>query len=152
LKQCIDHLEQYLEMEKIRFEDFQYRIQVDEGLYPDDIPMAPMLIQPLVENAIWHGLRHKAGNKKLLIRFYKKASQLLCEINDNGTGIIQSRQNKQALHPIHRSLGITNVHERLAVLNEKYGMKCSLSIVDKSELEEIKESGTLATLQLTILN
>jgi two-component sensor histidine kinase len=146
VKQCIDHLEQYLEMEKIRFDKFNYRVEVDEGLPTDEIRMSPMLIQPLVENAIWHGLQNQAGQKNLMIRFYKKDEQLVCEIEDNGVGINESKKRKIGLRSVHRSLGISNINDRLVVLNEKYKMNCSLSIIDKSELPGNK-TGTLVTLR-----
>ena len=149
VKDCIDHLQQYLEMEKIRFANFTYIIDVNETLATDEIQMAPMLIQPFVENAIWHGLQKKLGEKKLFIRFYRKGDQLVCEIEDNGIGILESQKNKSSLRPAHRSLGISNIEGRLAVLNEKYKMSCSMTIKDKSELPGAG-SGTLVTLQLNI--
>ena len=150
VKDCIDHLQQYLEMEKIRFADFTYTIDVNDNLPTDEILMAPMLIQPFVENAIWHGLQKKPGEKKLFIRFYRKEDQLVCEIDDNGIGILESQKNKSSLRPTHHSLGISNIQGRLAVLNEKYKMSCSLIIKDKSELPDTHTSGTLVTLRLTI--
>jgi len=150
VKECIDHLQQYLEMEKIRFADFTYTIEVDNNLATDEIIMAPMLIQPFVENAIWHGLQKKQGEKKLFIRFYRKEDQLICEIEDNGIGILESQKNKSSLRPAHHSLGISNIQGRLAVLNEKYKMSCSLTIKDKTELAGTHRSGTLVTLQLNI--
>ena len=148
VRQCIDHLQQYLEMEKIRFEGFSYTINIDEDL-PDNIRMAPMLIQPLVENAIWHGLQNRAGDKQLNIRFYRSGEQLVCEIEDNGIGINQSAKDKAGSRPSHRSLGIQNIRERLDVLNEKYNMNSSLSITDRSELPGNK-NGTLAILRFNI--
>jgi ligand-binding sensor domain-containing protein len=147
--QCIDHLGQYLEMEKIRFERFTYDIEVEPGLAASEIHIAPMLVQPLVENAIWHGLQKQYGEKKLNIRFYRRQSQLVCEIEDNGIGIRQSQENKLNSRVTHRSVGIRNIEERLHVLNEKYKMNCELTITDKSELG-IQGSGTLATLSLNI--
>ena len=152
VNQCIDHLRQYLEMEKIRFDGFSYSIIADNELAIDEIQMAPMLIQPLVENAIWHGLQNKDGEKKLAIRFSSSGEQLICEIEDNGIGINQSKKNRSSLRPAHRSLGVTNIHERLVVLNEKYKMNCSLTITDRSELPGHNESGTLAILRLSIKN
>jgi len=152
VKQCIDHLRQYLEMEKIRFDGFSYSILSDNELAIDEIQMAPMLIQPLVENAIWHGLQNKDGEKKLSIRFSSSGEQLICAIEDNGIGINQSKKNRSSLRPAHRSLGVTNIHERLVVLNEKYKMNCSLTITDRSELAGHNESGTLAILRLSIKN
>ena len=109
-----------------------------------------MLIQPFVENAIWHGLQKKKKKKKIFIRFYRTADQLVCEIDDNGIGILESQKNKSSLRPTHHSLGISNIQGRLAVLNEKYKMNCSLIIRDKSELPGMHGSGTLVTLRLNI--
>lgn len=150
VKQCIDHLHQYLEMEKIRFANFSYSIDVADELPTDEIQMAPMLIQPLVENAIWHGLHNKQGDKKLAIRFYRSNRQLVCEIEDNGIGINKSKENKSTLRPTHRSFGISNIHDRLKVLNEKYKMNCSLAITDRPELTGQHETGTLAVLRFNI--
>ncbi|HEX6179922.1 MAG TPA: histidine kinase, partial [Chitinophagaceae bacterium] len=152
VQQCIDHLQQYLEMEKIRFEDFTYSIEVSPELPAEHLLMPPMLIQPLVENAIWHGLHPKAGNKKLSIKFFTADLILIAEIEDNGIGIVQSRQNKMDSRPTHRSFGIANVRERLDVLNEKYNMNCSLNIVDKQSLQADNETGTIVRLELTIIN
>ncbi|HEV7783378.1 MAG TPA: hypothetical protein VGO58_19015, partial [Chitinophagaceae bacterium] len=134
---------------KIRFEQFSYSIEADEDL-PDEIRMAPMLIQPLVENSIWHGLRNKNGEKKLTIRFYVKDQQLVCEIGDNGIGIRQSINERSARPQAHQSLGIANIRERLKVLNEKYSMNSSLEIVDTSEQPGSNSSGTMAILRFNI--
>jgi LytS/YehU family sensor histidine kinase len=143
--QCVQHLEQYLEMEKIRFSEFEYKIECDDVTPWDDIKMAPMLVQPLVENAIWHGLKNQPGEKKLSIRFFTDKEYLVCEIEDSGPGILQ--QNKKLSVPVHHSIGIENIHQRLSVLNEKYNMKCSLQFIDKSERGQ---HGTIAILRLTI--
>lgn len=152
VKQGIDHLHQYLEMEKTRFADFSYSIKVEDDLLTDDMQMAPMLIQPLVENAIWHGLQNKEGDKKIVISFFRSGEQLVCEIDDNGIGIFQSKKIKTGMRAAHRSVGITNIQERLVVLNEKYKMNCSLTIQDKSILPGHHENGTLAILRLNIKN
>jgi ligand-binding sensor domain-containing protein len=149
VKQCIDHLQQYLDMEKIRFAEFNYNIEVEQDLPVNEIHIAPMLVQPLIENAIWHGLQKQAGEKNLNIRFYRSGMQLVCEIEDNGIGIRKSRENKPGLHPAHRSMGIDNIHERLTLLNEKYKMNCSLTITDRSDLSG-KKSGTLAILAVNM--
>jgi len=150
LRQNNEYLESYLEMEQLRFSDFSYRIVVasDNGLDVDEIRLAPMLIQPLVENAIWHGLHPKEKDKQLVIRFYLDDGRLVCEIEDNGIGIRQSLQNKDQTKPVHRSMGIANIRQRIAVLNEKYRMSCSLSIKDKIDVPGREGSGTLITLTL----
>ncbi len=145
VNQCVQHLEQYLEMEKIRFSEFEYKIEYDDITPWDEIKMAPMLVQPLVENAIWHGLKNQPGEKKLFIRFFKDKEYLVCEIEDNGPGILL--QQKKVNFPAHNSIGIVNIHERLRVLNEKYNMKCALQFIDKAETGQ---HGTIAILRLTI--
>lgn len=150
IKQCVDHLQQYLEMEKLRFDDFTYSIEIDEKLDTGETQIAPMLVQPLVENAIWHGLRSKENDRKLFIRFCKEGGQVICEVEDNGLGIQHTMKSKSSNMLPHRSLGITNIRERLALLNEKYRMQCSLSIRDKSDMPSKAGSGTVAVLHLTV--
>lgn len=152
VRESIDQLQQYLDLEKIRLHQFEYQIEIEDELDTDNIQMAPMLLQPLVENAIWHGLHPKHGEKKLAIRFFSSGSSLVCEVEDNGIGIVQSRKNKMELRPNHQSFGISNVRERLSILNEKYKMNCSLSIIDKSSITGKIENGTLVKLELTILH
>ena len=139
-------------MEKIRFDNFYYQTEVEQKNSTEELMIAPLLIQPLVENAIWHGVHPQTGEKKISIRFFVNGSNLICEIEDNGIGIIKSTQSKSGLRPSHRSLGVTNVKERLNVLNEKYNMNCSLTITDKTSLPGNNGTGTLVRLELTILN
>lgn len=146
LKQSSYHLKQYLDMERIRFRDFSYSIEIDKDLDTDMVQIPPMLLQPLAENALWHGLRTKTGEKRLRIRFLNSGEHLVCEIEDNGIGYLQALVNKPASRYTHRSMGIGNIRERMEVLNKKYGISCSLSIKDKSELTGSSESGTIVTL------
>ena len=146
LQQNIEYLESYLEMEQLRFPDFSFRIEVSQKLDPNEIRLAPMLIQPLVENAIWHGLLPKDTDKWVRIRFFSESEQLICEIEDNGIGIRQSLNNKTTSHHPHRSVGISNIQERIALLNEKYHIRCSLIIRDKSDLPDRTDTGTIITL------
>jgi len=150
IPQCVDHLKQYLEMEKLRFPDFVYSIDVDESLNNGETLIAPMLVQPLVENAIWHGLRNKAGDRRLSVRFFKDQELLVCEVEDNGPGIHHTMKNKPTAYPAHRSLGIENIRERLTLLNEKYNKSCSLNILDKETLPDKNGPGTVAVLKITV--
>ena len=146
LQQNIEYLESYLEMEQLRFPDFSFRIEVSRELDRNEVRLAPMLIQPLVENAIWHGLLPKGADKRVEIRFYAESGKLICEIEDNGIGIRQSMQNKTASQQAHQSMGIGNIRQRIAVLNEKYRITCSLNIRDKTDVPGRTDSGTLITL------
>jgi anti-sigma regulatory factor (Ser/Thr protein kinase) len=148
LRQNIDYLEAYLEMEQLRFADFSYHIEVSERLDTHEVKLAPMLIQPLVENAIWHGLLPKGEDKWVRIRFFTERGRLICEIEDSGIGIRQSLKNKTESQAAHRSMGIGNIRRRMEVLNEKYHISCSLTIMDKADLPDRKDSGTLIILEL----
>ncbi|HLX66766.1 MAG TPA: histidine kinase [Puia sp.] len=146
LQQNIDYLESYLEMEQLRFPDFSFRIDVSSDLDRNEVRLAPMLIQPLVENAIWHGLLPKGDDKWVHIRFFHEAGQLICEIEDNGIGIRESLNKKTTGQNPHRSVGISNIQERIAVLNEKYRIRCSLVIRDKTDIPGQTGTGTIITL------
>jgi ligand-binding sensor domain-containing protein len=147
LDQNIQYLHRYLEIEKLRFEDFTYTITVDKELDTTSIEIPPMLLQPLVENAIWHGLKPKKGNKKIDIRFLKEQGQLICEIEDNGIGIDRSSAKKQP--DTHHSVGIENIKDRISLLNSKYHINCMLQITDIGENGHAA-SGTLARLTLSL--
>jgi LytS/YehU family sensor histidine kinase len=70
LKEELEILNLYIELEARRFKDsFQYTIRCDDDIDEDEIKIPTLLIQPFVENAIWHGLMHKDGNRNLNIRF-----------------------------------------------------------------------------------
>ena len=146
LRQNIEYLESYLEMEQLRFADFDYHIGIRKDIDADETRIAPMLIQPLVENAIWHGLLPNVGNKQLNILFYREEDRLVCEIEDNGIGIRRSLLNKKDSPQMHTSMGIGNIRHRIAILNEKYRIRCSLSIQDKSEIAGTSNSGTVSRL------
>jgi tetratricopeptide (TPR) repeat protein len=149
VKEKLEYLNNYLQMELLRFDhSFNYYIEVDENICAEEVGVPPMMIQPLVENAIWHGLMNKSGDRELFIRYKLEGDRLICEIEDNGIGIIQS-----SLRPKHghQSFGIENIRHRLNLLNEKYHLNCRLQIKDKSEINK-DESGTLAILTLPILN
>jgi hypothetical protein len=146
LQQNIDYLESYLEMEQLRFPDFSFHIDVSKDLDRNEVRLAPMLIQPLVENAIWHGLLPKHNDKWVHIRFFHEQGRLVCEIEDNGIGIRQSLHNKTTGQNTNRSVGISNIQERIALLNEKYRIRCSLVIRDKTEIPGQTETGTIITL------
>jgi ligand-binding sensor domain-containing protein/putative methionine-R-sulfoxide reductase with GAF domain len=152
LQENIEYLESYLEMERLRFdESFTFHITVDEGVDEEEATIPTLMIQPLVENAIWHGLLHKEGEKKLNIGFTRQSDTLVCMIEDNGIGIRQSKKMKQGKKNAHRSVGLENLHNRIMIMNEKYGTGCRLDITDMKDIDE-NGSGTLAVLRFNIVN
>jgi LytS/YehU family sensor histidine kinase len=151
LYENLEHLENYLLMEKLRFDDsFTFEVMVDENIDKEEILIPTLMIQPLAENAIWHGLLHKEGEKKLLIRFSRLGEIIFCSIEDNGIGIRLSEQLKQLNRPSHQSVGLNNLRNRIKILNEKYDTRCSLEIIDLKDLNNGK-TGTRAVLRFNII-
>ena len=150
LRNTIDYLTRYMEMEQIRNEQFTCRIYADDELEIDETFLPPMLIQPFIENSLWHGTRADDKRININIDFKKTGKQLLCIIEDNGIGIEASLQQKQQAGSQHVSVGISNIKNRIQLLNEKYNLRSLLSIEDKSNLPFFKTSGTLVTLRLPL--
>ena len=111
----IKFLETYLTLEKLRFKDeFEYEITYENGR---DVKIPSLLLQPFVENALIHGLMHKAGTKKLSIHFYLNET-LTCEIIDNGIGRKKSGEINERRGG-HVSFALKAVEERLKILNSE---------------------------------
>ncbi len=150
LRENIEYLQLYIELELIRTNNFVYSIKVDENLNRDEILLPPMLIQPFIENAIWYGPLNGITPMKLNIRFLIKKDQLLCVIEDNGIGFEASQKNKNENVPKHTPMGIGNVRQRIRILNEKYKLNCTFAIEDKRLINPSGESGTKVTIGLPL--
>lgn len=125
----LENIKSYLELEKMRFsEKFSYELQID--VEAGDIYIPPMLIQPLLENAIWHGLMPMQRPGKLTLHLSTETNALVCTITDNGIGREQAkiiRKNRSKPHDPH---GLKNIRERLDLLFEDHHQDYGLSITD----------------------
>jgi two-component system LytT family sensor kinase len=152
LDENIEYINNYLAMEQLRFGDsFTYTIEIDELLDLEDTLLPSMMIQPLIENAIWHGLMQSQNQKNISINFMKLEEKVVCTVEDNGIGLHHSERLRLKQRPLHRSVGLENLKKRIRIINEKYDTDCSLHIQDLSELVDQKE-GTRAVLQLNLIN
>src|SRR4030095_5138859 len=154
LQGSVDYLRRYLEMERIRKSNFSYHIDIDESLEPEDLFLPPMLIQPFIENAIWHGGNDSNGTIDISIRFMHQDNQLVCIVEDNGIGIqasLKKKYEQEEIESDHHSLDIVNVKQRIQALNEKYNLHSHVTIEDKSNPAG-NGTGTLVTLHLPIKN
>jgi hypothetical protein len=151
LRTTIDYLHRYLEMEQVRNNRFTYSIETGEELNLEDTYIPPMLIQPFIENSIWHAELPENELLQISIRFFQKNNELICIVEDNGIGIQASLKNKED-NIKHHSFGIANIRQRIQVLNEKYNLKSTLNIEDKSDSLLYNSTGTLVTLHLPIKN
>ncbi|MBL7741844.1 MAG: histidine kinase [Chitinophagaceae bacterium] len=152
LEENIKYLETYLEMECLRFDDsFTYKIITDDTIDTGETAIPSLMIQPLVENAIWHGLLPSADDKKVIIRFTQDQHQIICTIEDNGIGIRQSEKLKQTARPAHQSHGLENLQKRIKIMNEKYDTDCTLEITDLNSTG-MNGSGTKVVLRFNCIN
>lgn len=120
LTEELNMLDTYIQLESQRFKGkIDYEIQVDPALDPDEIDIPSMILQPFVENAIWHGLMHRGDGKgNILIQLEARGEILLCRIEDNGIGRDKALALKEAKKPSHKSMALTVTKERLSLLNK----------------------------------
>lgn len=121
----------YLKLEHYRFRDkFDYEIKIDENINPEAIEIPPMLLQPYIENAVWHGLRYKEQKGHLLLHLRRNGHGLQVEITDDGIGRRKSAALKTANQKKQTSTGLKNIEERLTIINKVYKAKYSVAIQD----------------------
>lgn len=130
-------LQHYLELEKSRFPDkFDYSIHIDDELIAGEgLCMPGMLVQPHLENSIWHGLRYMEEKGMLQLRFTKTEKGVDILIEDNGIGIAASKNSKTVNQQKHSGRGITNTLERISILNELYHQEITCTVEDKQSPE-----------------
>ena len=133
LSEELEQLQLYLELEKERFGGkFDYEIVVAPNLAtaPDNLELPPMILQPFVENAIWHGLRYRTGGGELTVSLVQEQQQVAVIITDNGIGRKKSAALKTDNQLRHRSAGIVTSEKRLQLVNDHYGRKFKLLVTD----------------------
>jgi sensor histidine kinase YesM len=151
LRHTIDYLNRYIEMEKIRNAHFHFQMILDPALDPDETILPPMLIQPFIENAIWHGVNGADKGIHIRVAFSRRDEHMVCTIDDNGIGIHNALERKQtSAETDHQSLGISNIQHRIDLLNKKYHQQSSVTILDKSTPNGSHETGTIVTITLPL--
>jgi ligand-binding sensor domain-containing protein len=132
VKKEIEALTLYLDLEALRFGSrFEYNITVHENVDVEYTQIPSMLIQPYVENSIWHGIMHKKGNGKIDITLEMKEDVLFCTIEDNGIGRKKSMELKHEKDEcLHDSIGMSNTRERLEIINQVNDSNMSADVSD----------------------
>ena len=150
LKQDIKALELYMQLESIRLQyPFTYRFHIGESIDEENDSLPPLILQPFVENAIWHGLQYKHEPGHIKISIFKRDHTLFATVEDNGVG---RSITKQGIHPIlqrKESLGIKLTEERLKILNEQKAINAQFEIIDLFTSEN-QPSGTKVELSLPL--
>lgn len=152
LQENVEYLKAYLEMEQLRFNDsFTYNIFTGENIDTAETMIPSLMIQPIVENAIWHGLMQADMDKRIMIAFTQYGNKIVCTIEDNGIGLHESERLKETTRPLHRSTGLENLQKRIKIINEKYNTDCSLEIFDLKDTCREKR-GTRVVLRFNVIN
>lgn len=128
----IEAVSLYLQLESMRLGNrFSYKIDVDSDVDANNIEVAPLIVQPFVENAIIHGLVPKKDDCFLSIRFSKLSeNKLLCVVEDNGVGRKLSEKTKQEKGASHKSYGMSITRRRLETLTKISNDDFSVEVVD----------------------
>ncbi|XCF06994.1 histidine kinase [Tamlana crocina] len=147
LEKEIELLQLYTKLEHFRFKDkFDYSIKVDEHIKLQEFVIPPMLLQPYIENAVWHGLRYKKSKGHLEIDIVQTTpEEIKITITDDGIGRAKSKALKTENQQKQNSKGMGNIKERVAILNDMYKDKVDVFIDD---LQAEEDTGTKVVVTL----
>ncbi len=124
-------LEYYIQLEALRFDTgFDYEIRVDKTIVADTEEVPSMILQPFIENAIWHGLMHKSGKGKITVEVRRENNVIKCVIEDNGIGRQKAAEIKLSQPKAHPSKGLDITNARIELMNLKQNIRNSIRIFD----------------------
>ena len=131
LQKEIDLVVNYLLLEKLRFKDhLNYSINIDKGLDLSEILVPPLLVQPLVENSIKHGiLPLESADGAICVNIYENSGTLLIQVKDNGIGMGNSQKKKG----LHESYGLENVRKRINYLSFIQNKEISFAVSEEKD-------------------
>jgi ligand-binding sensor domain-containing protein len=146
----------YLEMESMRFDKkFRYLLSADADLNMSEVLLPSMLIQPYIENAIWHGLLHlpeaQLVNARIDISFKAQQDQLLISIEDNGVGRVKAAELKSKSSLKRKSYGMKLTEKRLRMMNEVHYVSIGVASAQVSTTDLYHKSGEAAGTRVEII-
>lgn len=148
LQKEIDFLQLYLSLESLRVPDLRYSVSVDPSINTVQTLIPNMILQPYVENAIWHGLSYKESDKQLQIRINRDNGVIKYEIEDNGVGRKKAEELKSTFRRQHESKGMELLSKRFKLLNGEYNSSIETAIIDV--IKNNKVAGTLVTIKVPV--
>ena len=141
----IESLENYLELEQLRFNNkFNFSISKSKDI-DDDVALPPLLIQPFIENAIIHGIIPKKETGNISINFSVEEDSLKCVIIDDGIGICASKKNKENSVLAHKSMALDIIQKRLEMISNSTSKQATISI------EELNDKSTSTGTQVNLM-
>jgi tetratricopeptide (TPR) repeat protein len=136
-------LELYLELESLRSNrKFTYEIRVDGNIDKENTLIPPLLLQPFVENSIWHGIAHKQGSGRIRVLIARENGMIRCSVEDDGVG--RERAAAASTGDRRRSFGVAITRSRIDILNRITDAKATMELVDLAE-------GTRVELKLPLV-
>jgi tetratricopeptide (TPR) repeat protein len=151
LAEELSTMDLYMNIENIRFSnEIQYEFKVDDALNLSTIKVPPLVLQPFLENALWHGLSSKKGNKKVVVSIFKHSKDFIqIDIEDNGIGRKASAKIKSSKTINKKSIGIELTKERLNNFIQDFKNPFSLQFKDLFD-ENRNAVGTKVALRIPI--
>ncbi len=151
LEKEIELLRLYTGVEKLRFKTpFEFEIDMADDVDDFETEVPPMMLQPFVENAIWHGIANKQnGVGKIIIKILKTENYLKCVIEDNGIGRVASAAIKNQKGRSHKSKALDITKERLRILQAKNKNKAEITFEDLMD-KKGNAAGTRAILLIPL--
>ena len=135
------HIKSYLEIQQVRYRDImEYEIDIDPSI--EDTKLPKMTLQPLVENAIYHGLKPKRGKGKIIVSGYREGDNILLKVTDTGLGMSREELESlksRVLSEDTTSFGLTSSYKRLKIL---YGDAC------RFDIESLPQEGTSIMIEI----
>lgn len=129
LKDDLDLLNTYFEIEGKRLPNkFDHVFHIDGSIDQDNTLVPPLILQPFIENSIWHGMANKESKGTIIIEVKKKGDSLLYIVDDNGIG-----RKPEARTAVHKSMGMQIATNRIEIINATEQSKGNVHIIDKEE-------------------
>jgi tetratricopeptide (TPR) repeat protein len=146
----LETLKLYIGLERVRFRNhFTYALHCPPSVDVESLQIPPMLLQPFVENAIWHGLMHRAEGGQLTIDIEEQGAMLQCTIEDNGIGREKAARLKSKSASFKKSMGLEITTSRLQMLQTTRGEAASVRIIDLQD-EQGEAAGTRVVLRIPV--
>ena len=131
LNEDLELMELYMQLEAIRLENkLHHQITIDQDIEPNNTLVPPLILQPFIENSIWHGIAPKNGDGHIDIKIEKEGDMLKYVVDDNGVG--QPKKNMREKKS-NGSFGIKITKSRIDILSHIKNKKGSVSLIDKPE-------------------
>ncbi len=151
VEQELESLSLYLELESLRFDGrFNYEIKIDPAIDLSMLRIPPLIIQPFVENAVWHGLMPKESTGNVEIELLQEDDFLLVKITDDGVGRIKSTPSQNNETNGHHSMGINITSQRIKILHSTDLLHNPVNIVDLVDANGLP-AGTQVNIKLPMV-